>query len=42
MDKAAQNTFANGLSLDASPFISVDSTLSNCLNGTILTYEGND
>lgn len=42
MDKVVQNTFTKGLTLDESPFITPDSTLKNCLNGTILTFEGNE
>lgn len=42
MDKLAQNSFSNGLALDNSPFVQVNSTLKNCLNGTILTFKGNE
>ena len=42
MDKVAQNSFSNGLALENNDMIQVDSTLRGCLNGTLLTFEGND
>lgn len=42
MTKVAQNKFTEGLTLDTHPLVSMDSSLTNCLNGTLLTLDGNE
>lgn len=39
---SAINTFQNGLVMDFNPLATPGDSLSNCLNGTILTYNGNE
>ena len=36
------NTFNKGLLMDLSPLVTPNDSLVNCLNGTILTYNGNE
>lgn len=38
----ATNTFQNGLIMDFNPLVSPDGILTHCLNGTTLTYNGNE
>ena len=38
----AQNSFTDGMAIDNSPLVQPNTTLSNCLNGTILTFNGNE
>lgn len=40
--KQAENAFGKGLVMDAHPMNSDNNTLSNCLNGTLITYNGNE
>ena len=42
MDKIAQNSFNDGISLDNNPLVSPTTTLTNCLNGTYITSSGNE
>jgi hypothetical protein len=42
MDKVAQNTFSDGLVLDTNPLVTPDTALTNCLNGTIITFNNNE
>lgn len=42
MKKEAINTFSEGLITDISPISSQNNTLSYCLNGTFITYNGNE
>lgn len=42
MQKEAINTFSEGLITDVSPISSQNNTLSYCLNGTFITYNGNE
>lgn len=42
MSKVATNKFTDGLTLDTHPLVSMDSSLTNCLNGTLLTLDGNE
>jgi hypothetical protein len=42
MRKAAVNTFTDGLMMDANPLITAQSCLTDCLNGTLITYNGNE
>ena len=38
----ATNTFQNGLVMDFNPLVSPDGILTHCLNGTTLTFNGNE
>ncbi len=42
MSKQASNQFTDGLQLDMSPLIDSSKTLRNCLNGTIVTFRGDE
>lgn len=42
MRKEAINTFGGGLIMDLHPLTTPSSVLTNCLNGTIITYNGNE
>lgn len=42
MSKTAVNKFTNGLTLDTHPLVSMDTSLTNCLNGTLMTMDGNE
>ena len=42
MSKTAINKFTNGLTLDTHPLVSMDTSLTNCLNGTLMTMDGNE
>lgn len=42
MRKEAINTFGEGLIMDLHPLTTPNSVLTNCLNGTIITYNGNE
>lgn len=42
MDKIAQNSFNDGISLDNNPLVSPTTTMTNCLNGTYVTSSGNE
>lgn len=41
-DKLATNTFDKGLNLDLNPLVAPNNVLSDCLNGTFLTFNGQD
>ena len=38
----ATNTFQDGLVMDAHPLATPNNVLTNCLNGTLITYNGNE
>lgn len=38
----ASNTFSNGLVMDTYPLATSNDILTNCLNGTLITYNGNE
>jgi len=38
----ATNTFQDGLLLDSHPLAVPNNVLTNCLNGTLITYNGNE
>ena len=38
----ATNTFQNGLVMDSHPLATSNDVLTNCLNGTLITYNGNE
>ena len=40
--KAAINEFSKGLNMDLNPISQPNNSLSDCLNGTIITYDGNE
>lgn len=42
MKKEAINTFGEGLIMDLHPLTTPSNALTNCLNGTIITYNGNE
>ena len=42
MKKEAINTFGEGLIMDLHPLTTPSNVLTNCLNGTIITYNGNE
>ena len=42
MKKTATNTFSNGLIMDLNPLSTPNTTLTGCLNGTMITYDGNE
>lgn len=42
MRKEAINTFGEGLVMDLHPLTTPSNVLTNCLNGTIITYNGNE
>ena len=42
MRKETINTFSDGMSLDLNPLGTPAKTLTNCLNGTLITYNGNE
>lgn len=42
MKKQAVNTFTKGLSMDFSPLLTPNNVLTNNLNGTLLTFNGNE
>lgn len=42
MNKAAVNTFSDGLITDLAPLSTPRTVLTDCLNGTIITYNGNE
>ena len=42
MQKEAINTFSEGLVTDINPIAAQNNSLSNCLNGTFITYNGNE
>lgn len=42
MTKVATNKFTDGLTMDTNPLVTMDTSLSNCLNGTIITFDGNE
>lgn len=42
MRKEAINTFGEGLIMDLHPLTTPSNVLTNCLNGTIITYNGNE
>lgn len=42
MSEVAQNTFQEGLIMDFNPINTPNKCVSNCLNGTLITYNGNE
>ena len=42
MRKETLNTFSEGMVMDLNPLTTPNNVLTNCLNGTILTYNGNE
>lgn len=42
MRKITQNTFNQGLKMDLNPLTTPNDILTDCLNGTIITYNGNE
>jgi len=42
MRKEATNTFGEGLIMDLNPLTTPNNVLTSCLNGTIITYNGNE
>jgi hypothetical protein len=38
----ARNTFTKGLNLDVHPLMTSYDTLTDCLNGTLMTFNGNE
>ena len=42
MNKVAVNTFSDGLITDLNPLSTPNTVLTDCLNGTIITYNGNE
>lgn len=42
LKKSTNNTFDKGLLMDFNPIVTPNNVLTNCLNGTILTYNGNE
>lgn len=42
MKKEAINTFGDGLIMDLNPMTTPNNVLTNCLNGTVVTYNGNE
>lgn len=42
MKRETINTFSDGMSLDLNPLGTSAKTLTNCLNGTLITYNGNE
>lgn len=37
-----QNTFTDGINMDVNALVAPNTVMSNCLNGTLLTYNGNE
>lgn len=37
-----QNTFSDGINMDVNPLVAPKTVMSNCLNGTLITYNGNE
>lgn len=42
MRQIANNTFNDGLLMDMQPLTTPNSVLTDCLNGTLITYDGNE
>lgn len=42
MSEVAQNTFQEGLIMDFNPINTPNKCVTNCLNGTLITYNGNE
>lgn len=42
MKREAINTFGDGLIMDLNPMTTPNNVLTNCLNGTVITYNGNE
>lgn len=42
MKKESINTFSEGLIMDLNPLVTPNNVLTNCLNGTFVTYNGNE
>ena len=42
MKQTAQNTFSDGLNLDLHPIVTPNSVLTDNINGTFITYDGNE
>ena len=42
MKKEAVNTFSEGLIMDLNPLTTPPNVMTSCLNGTLITYNGNE
>lgn len=42
MNKITQNSFGDGLNMDQNALVTPNSVMTNCLNGTLLTFNSND
>lgn len=42
MRQIANNTFNDGMLMDMQPLTTPNSVLTDCLNGTLITYDGNE
>ena len=42
MKKEATNTWSEGLVMDLNPVSTPNTVLTDCVNGTIITYDGNE
>ena len=42
MRKSTTNTFKDGLVMDLNPINTPNTVLTDCINGTIITYNGNE
>lgn len=42
MIKQTQNTFSDGLNTDLNALVTPNTVMTNCLNGTLITYNGNE
>ena len=42
LKKSTNNTFDKGLLMDFNPIVTPNNVLTNCLNGTIITFNGNE
>ena len=42
MWKNAINTFSEGINYDLNPLVTPSNTLSDCVNGTLLTFNGDE
>lgn len=40
--QVATNDFSKGLMMDLNPMTTPNSVMTDCLNGTIITYDGNE
>jgi hypothetical protein len=42
MKKESVNTFGNGLNYDLNPIATPDNVLTDCINGTFVTFNGDE